>query len=969
MIRISMTLCMLLSAMLMNAQTLQRAVPFSIPPLKPLQTKNLFVPENAPIAGFVTVKDGHFALPSGERLRLWGTTLYYTACFPDSATAIRLARQLRELGCNAVRFYGMDFHNWNEASFLKPGTNSNDLDEAQMKRFDWFIFQLKQQGIYALLHLHGVWQPRSGDGITRSDSMPSAGRIVNYFDKNFQKKLKDIWWKFFSHLNPYTKKTLADEPTIALATITTENSLFNYWINNYFHPRQGGILSYHHRQVLDSLFNKFLQKKYGNTAQVKKAWEVTSDNTTNLAMDPGFEDMYSFIWNTSVNGNSPVRFLFEHSDCEKRSGTTCAVMKVGVKGTSQTDARIYNSTGTIEKLRLYELRFWAKAQKNRTITSSAPGSGTFTAQLTTEWKEFVFTYRSSDNFVGNGRIYFNAGADDGNVFIDDVSLKSAPEIGLAANEKIENGTIIRSKWDDVVTRKRMEDNVEFYQTMQRTYYDEMYSYLRKDLNCKFLLTGGTLFVRFNDIHSMQGMDFTMEMEGWDFNRNSGTSWYIANTPQLSNTGGGTIPNFVRPAMKDKPNILGSYTMPFPSAHLNEMMTLIPNYASYQDMDAVFMTYYSGNRTIANLEREYVDDRSFNEQKSVPTITAMMPTAASVFRGQMISPAAKKITINQTKEALLYPQFFQRGSFWIENSADARMPLFRQVYVDSLEAKIQSSRPHTAIAELASTVDTRNLISDTEELLWNVDERLFTVNTDAYKSACGLLSGKIISIDDVRMERMDNGKYGAITWMAADKSQSLTTSPLSLLTVSTRSANGGAVWSGDTSTATAWGTGRTEIEAMTIRISFAGTGDSVYVFPLDSAGNRLVKQRIVATKLSNGKFSFEIDQQKTKTMWYHLEQKGKISGIDSDNSSSSLLITAPNPAKDIIHCVVSLPNNNAEALIVLIDQNGTEHILWRGIGNGAVEHLSLSTQNMASGMYTVQLRCGTVQEHQKTIIMK
>ncbi|HRK60788.1 MAG TPA: hypothetical protein PLI74_14165, partial [Candidatus Kapabacteria bacterium] len=68
MIRISMTLCMLLSAMLMNAQTLQRAVPFSIPPLKPLQTKNLFVPENAPIAGFVTVKDGHFALPSGERL-------------------------------------------------------------------------------------------------------------------------------------------------------------------------------------------------------------------------------------------------------------------------------------------------------------------------------------------------------------------------------------------------------------------------------------------------------------------------------------------------------------------------------------------------------------------------------------------------------------------------------------------------------------------------------------------------------------------------------------------------------------------------------------------------------------------------------------------------------------------------------------------------------------------------------------
>lgn len=959
---------LLLVSFSLHAQILQRATPFSIPPLKPLNTKNLFVPSNEPITGFVNVKDGHFVLPSGERVRFWGTALYYSACFPDSAAAIRLARQLRELGCNAVRFYGMDYYNWNDASFLKPGTNSDELDENQMKKFDWFLYQLKQNGIYAFLHLHGVWQPRSGDGVVRSDSIPSAGRIVNYFDKNFQKKLKDIWWKFFSHTNPYTKKALSDEPTIAFATLSTENSLFNYWINNYLHARSGGILSYHHRRVLDSLFNKYVQKKYGTTAQLKKAWDVQTDNSTNLAMDAGFEEMYSTIWNLAVNGNSTVRALFEHSDCEKRSGNTCGILKIGAKGINQTDARIYNATGNVEKFRLYELRFWAKSRKNRTITSSAPGSGTFTAQLTTEWKEFIFSYRSSDNFIGNGRIYFNAGADDGDIYIDDVSLKQGSESGLGDNEKIESANIIRSKWDDIVTRKRMEDNVEFYQTMQRTYYDDMYGYLKNDLKCKFSVTGGTVFVRYNDIHSMQNMDFTTEMEGWDYNRGSNTNWYIANTPQISNTGGGIVPNYVRIAIKGKPNMLISFTMPFPSAHLNEMLTIVPNYANYQDMDGVFLTYYSGNRTNANLEREYVDDRAFYETKSIPTITGMMPTAAKVFRNSIIAPAIKKIMINQTKEALLYPQFLQRGSFWIENSADARMPLFRIVQVDSLEAKIQSSRPHTSIAELASTVDTRNMLSDTEELLWNADERLFTVNTPLYKSVSGLLTGKIISIGDIRMERTDVGKYGAILWVSENE-KSIEESPLSLLTIATRSANGGAIWSGDTSTATGWGTGRTEIEAMTIRISFAGTGDSVYIIPLDSAGNRVMKSRFAATKLSSGKFTFEIDQTKTKSMWYHIEQKGIISGIESEDRSGALFVPAPNPVQGHVRIIASLPDNTSDAVLTLIAQDGSEKTMWKGKANGSVEHISIDTEGLVSGMYTIRLQCGEINEVQKIVIMK
>ena len=58
--------------------------------------------------GRISVSDGHFVDPAGQRFRIVGTTMQLWACFPDSAAAIRIAKRLRALGINTVQFAQFD---------------------------------------------------------------------------------------------------------------------------------------------------------------------------------------------------------------------------------------------------------------------------------------------------------------------------------------------------------------------------------------------------------------------------------------------------------------------------------------------------------------------------------------------------------------------------------------------------------------------------------------------------------------------------------------------------------------------------------------------------------------------------------------------------------------------------------------------------------------------------------------------
>jgi hypothetical protein len=104
----------------------------------------------APITAMqkVTARDGHFYDQSGKRVRFLGVNIAWSACFPDKKDAPIVAARLRKLGVNLVRLHNMDVGFAPKGIFDPNFHDMRHLDKDQLDRLDYFVAQLKQNGIY-----------------------------------------------------------------------------------------------------------------------------------------------------------------------------------------------------------------------------------------------------------------------------------------------------------------------------------------------------------------------------------------------------------------------------------------------------------------------------------------------------------------------------------------------------------------------------------------------------------------------------------------------------------------------------------------------------------------------------------------------------------------------------------------------------------------------------------------------------
>ena len=63
----------------------------------------------------VSVRDGHFVRSDGTRVRFFGSNATFAQAFPDKEVAPLVARRMRQLGFNVMRFHHIDNrHIWNQ---------------------------------------------------------------------------------------------------------------------------------------------------------------------------------------------------------------------------------------------------------------------------------------------------------------------------------------------------------------------------------------------------------------------------------------------------------------------------------------------------------------------------------------------------------------------------------------------------------------------------------------------------------------------------------------------------------------------------------------------------------------------------------------------------------------------------------------------------------------------------------------
>ena len=256
--------------------------------------------------GFVVIKDGHFIKGNGERLRLWGINLSMNACFPQKEDSPELADYIARMGFNCIRFHFMDTPGTN---FLGGDPNtSRKINPEIIDRLDFFIAELKKQGIYTNLNLNVARQFKEGDGVNDSEYL-GFGKAVTYFDKRLIELQKEFAKDFLTHFNPYTQTKYTDEPSVVIVEIVNENSLIESWFsgrllgkNSIKYPGTWSDIPSSYEKQLTEKFNAWLKTSYSEEEMrmLKKECHLSGKDQVPRLKPDEFETASRFRFHTEA---------------------------------------------------------------------------------------------------------------------------------------------------------------------------------------------------------------------------------------------------------------------------------------------------------------------------------------------------------------------------------------------------------------------------------------------------------------------------------------------------------------------------------------------------------------------------------------------------------------------------------------------------------------------------------------------
>ena len=222
-------------------------------------------------SGFITAQNGKLVKPDGTQVRLWGVNITDwtkgSTQIPEKEDARLYAKTLARYGINCVRLTFLDF--FTPRGLINPNfDNTGNLDAEQLDKLDYWISQLKENGIYTDLNLLVGRTFKEGDNVEDYKKIGWA-KYVSYFDSQLIELQKDFAKDLLTHYNPYTKSSYNNEPAIVIVELVNENTLFDAWHRNALHPASEVSwdpnfrnLTNYHSELLTQMFNNFIRNKF-----------------------------------------------------------------------------------------------------------------------------------------------------------------------------------------------------------------------------------------------------------------------------------------------------------------------------------------------------------------------------------------------------------------------------------------------------------------------------------------------------------------------------------------------------------------------------------------------------------------------------------------------------------------------------------------------------------------------------------
>lgn len=922
---------------------------------------------------FVAVNStGNFAV-EGKPIKFWGTNCVSSGAFPDKSKAWFIAGRLRKFGFNMVRFHHMD-NNWG-TGLMQSGKDTRHLDPVALDKLDYFLSELKNNGIYADINLHVSRTFNKLDGVPQADSIVDYGKGVTIFDPQLIALQKEYALQLLTHVNPYTGLALVNDPVMGVLEITNENSLYRMWRSGTLKPfASGGSLTIRHIKMLDSAFNKYLSNKYGSTAALKTEWnkETIPLSSANLILNGDFETApINTNWIMELHDTAAAVMAKDNSN--PYQGKYSA--KVTVTKVTSTDWHIqWKQTGfTVKKDSLYLIEFAARADSACTISATVMrdndpynGYGNQSFKITSQWQVYSFTIKPSEDNSGKTRLSFSFGNRKGNYWFDNIKITSTGLKGLLANETIEAGNIKRLDYGECIsyTPARVKDISAFYIKLQDDYFADMMKYLKNSLGVKVPISGTNWNIGPGDLITQSNFDFLDNHSYWDHPSFpnipwSSTDWTISNKPMVKSSTGGIIPwLFGGVPFKGKPFTVSEYNHGFPNRYQTESLLFLTSYGAFNDADALmFFDYNGGSDWEADRVSGYFDIHRNSAYMS------LSPSCAYAYRNCLIAKDNSPIYLKYKRDDVYLLPKNDNGNWQGQNKFNWSLALKYAVKNEDFNSS------STTDFSLLPTLPVNPFKTTTNEITYNTNG-ILTTETKNFIAAAGFLN-EFSNLKIGNMQIKSATDFGVVTWLSLN-SDSLAVTNKSLITISSKVQNSSMLWDGINTVHNNWGTAPTLMYPLKVSFSIKIFADSIRIYTLDTKG--LEKGFITVFPSNQNTFDFSIDQNVSKSLWFGLETFGKgglvpVNDIRQKTLNYNIEQNYPNPFNPVTIINYSLANPGNVCIKVFNAIGQQVSVLENTYKLAGKYSVLFDASKLSNGIYYYQIISGEFTRVKKAILLK
>lgn len=816
-----------------------------------------------------------------ERVRLYGVNLAFGANFPAEEDAPRIARRLRRLGVNLVRFHHMDSSpdsnpaNANSILTNGPYPTFNDISIARLRAF---LNALRSEGIYANINLHVgyVFRP-TVDGVPElpaGAAFPSHSKPLHIIHPRLVELQNDFVRGLFQRLE------LAGDPVLGMAEISNETSV----LYSYQNGTLDSVALGEYRDVLARRWNWFLAERYKSDEELRKAWaggvedgpdllpqawrplEIHSGASAVLAqLDEG---VVRVDVPTAAPSGAPIVILKKVGFSLSTDQSYVAEVEMRADVAAGASCSVYWDVKQ-------DVSPW-KTIMGRNIT------------INSGWQRFRMAFTPSFAIDVVGRFGLSLEKCAALIYVRNARLFTGGERGYDPSETLAKSNFALVSAVDNSTQGRAADYADFLADTDRAYNHSLLFAIRETTDSLLPVTGTQMgFGGMMIFDAQLGMDYFDEhfyVDHYNFPNTAwdGRDWRFRDTSSIGSNWSAFL-DVAAARIAGRPYTISEFNQPWPNTYASEINPTLSAFAGFQDWDALVHFAYEHSRSWDagvphgfNLNGDWSKFANFGQA----ALMFRLGTVAAA-RETVIVPAGPAVRRKFTRER-------RNGSF-----TPALAAYFDYQDVAAIRHRVEldpdreAEDPAAALPEGARLPADDVVESDTGEIVFDRRAQRVIVNAPKAAGIFGQTKGARLTAGPLTVELSENARGAANILLTSLDTSPIAESRRMLLsnpghTLRTQPSSepqrrqeivlykdqaGWYTVEPDTANKPSGnlngGSAPVWMERVEAQVMLAIPAESIEVYPLDGSGQRM---GAIAVEKTDGGFSFQLT---APTPWYEI----------------------------------------------------------------------------------------------------